>query len=71
MKLLPTALFLAAIATASAAPAAKPKNPLGESPEVVAAGRALYNKTCTMCHGPDGADGDRAPSLNANRRYFR
>jgi len=65
------ALFLTALATASAAPPAKPKNPLGETPEVVAAGRALYNKTCTMCHGPDGADGDRAPSLNANRRYFR
>lgn len=71
MRLLPTALLLTAVTTASAAPTAKPKNPLGETPEVVAAGRALYNKTCTMCHGPDGADGDRAPSLNANRRYFR
>jgi cytochrome c oxidase cbb3-type subunit 3 len=49
----------------------KPKNPLRDGPEVVAAGRTLYNKTCTMCHGPDGAEGDRAPSLNANRRYFR
>ena len=49
----------------------KPKNPLGDSLEVVAAGRALYNKTCTGCHGPDGSEGDRAPSLDANRRYFR
>lgn len=50
---------------------AKPKNPLRDSPEVVAAGRILYNKTCTGCHGPDGNEGDRGPSLNANRRYFR
>ncbi len=49
----------------------KPKNPLGDGLEVVAAGRAIYNKTCTMCHGQDGADGDRAPSLGAARRYFR
>jgi putative heme-binding domain-containing protein len=56
---------------AATAAVPKPKNPLGETPEVVTAGRALYNKTCTGCHGPDGSEGDRAPSLNANRRYFR
>src|SRR5690242_388014 len=49
----------------------KPTNPLGDSPEVIASGRNLYNKTCTACHGPDGSEGDRAPSLDANRRYFR
>ncbi|MEJ7606248.1 MAG: c-type cytochrome [Bryobacteraceae bacterium] len=49
----------------------KPRNPLPEGPEVVSAGRDLYNKSCTMCHGRDGNEGDRAPSLNANRRYFR
>src|SRR5688572_30396109 len=49
----------------------KPKNPLGNSLEVVAAGRVLYNKTCTGCLGPDGTEGDRAPALDANRRYFR
>jgi cytochrome c oxidase cbb3-type subunit III len=36
-----------------------------------AAGRQLYNKTCTLCHGPDGSEGDRAPALAAARRYFR
>ena len=49
----------------------KPTNPLGDSPQVAEEGRQLYNKTCTSCHGPDGAEGDRAPSLDANRRYFR
>lgn len=49
----------------------KPTNPLGDSPAVVEQGRELYNKTCTACHGRDGGEGDRGPSLDANRRYFR
>src|SRR4051794_36473599 len=49
----------------------KPVNPLGDAPAVAEAGRVLYNRTCTGCHGPDGTEGDRAPSLDANRRYFR
>lgn len=61
--------MLAAIV--STAQVVKPKNPLGDGLEVVAEGRTIYNKTCTMCHGQDGADGDRAPSLSASRRYFR
>lgn len=64
-----SALALAAVSAASQV--AKPVNPLGNSLEVVAEGRVLYNKTCTGCHGPDGGEGDRAPSLDANRRYFR
>ena len=62
---------LAIMALCTPAQVAKLKNPLRDGPEVVAAGRILYNKTCTMCHGTDGNEGDRAPSLNANRRYFR
>jgi cytochrome c oxidase cbb3-type subunit 3 len=34
-------------------------------------GRVLYNRSCTMCHGLDGAAGDRAPALGAQRRYLR
>src|SRR5690242_804791 len=49
----------------------KPTNPLGSSPAVAEDGRQLYNKTCTGCHGKDGGEGDRAPSLDSNRRYFR
>ena len=62
-----------ALAAAFAAPGQikKPTNPLGDSPEVAAQGRDLYNRTCTGCHGRDGGEGDRAPSLDANRRYFR
>jgi len=37
----------------------------------VEAGHVLYNRFCTMCHGLDGAVGDRAPALGATRRYVR
>ncbi|MBM3734253.1 MAG: c-type cytochrome [Acidobacteria bacterium] len=35
------------------------------------AGRAIYNKSCTQCHGLNGEAGDRAPALGATRRYLR
>ena len=34
-------------------------NPLGRGAEVVAAGRDIYNKNCTVCHGMEGEAGDR------------
>jgi putative heme-binding domain-containing protein len=34
-------------------------------------GKAIYNRSCTMCHGLDGASGDRAPALGAQRSYLR
>ncbi len=37
----------------------------------VAEGKALYNGTCTGCHGIDGLVGDRGPALAGNRRYLR
>lgn len=47
------------------------RSPLGYGPEVVAAGREIYNAGCTVCHGRDGEAGDRAPALAAARRYVR
>ena len=47
------------------------KNPLGAGPEVVSAGHTLYNRTCTACHGIDGGEGERAPALVGDRRFFR
>jgi putative heme-binding domain-containing protein len=38
---------------------------------VVAAGHTLYNRTCTACHGIDGGEGERAPALVGDRRFFR
>jgi cytochrome c oxidase cbb3-type subunit 3 len=34
-------------------------------------GRDLYNRSCTTCHGLNGAAGDRAPALAAEREYLR
>lgn len=67
---IPSLLALAA-AGICCAQVNKPSNPLGDSPQVAEAGRLIYNRTCTGCHGPDGSEGDRAPALDANRRYFR
>ena len=53
------------------AQAASPNNPLGTGPEAVAAGHVIFNRTCTACHGTDGAEGERAPALVGDRRFFR
>ncbi|MGH8244983.1 MAG: c-type cytochrome [Gammaproteobacteria bacterium] len=37
----------------------------------VTQGREIYNRSCTLCHGIDGTEGDRAPALAARRRYLR
>ena len=50
---------------------APPKNPVGHGPDVVAAGRVAFNRVCTACHGVDGGEGERAPALVGDRRFFR
>jgi putative heme-binding domain-containing protein len=66
-----SSLFLLWAFSAATAQAVHPKNPLGTGPDVVAAGHALYNRTCTTCHGIDGGEGERAPALVGDRRFFR
>jgi cytochrome c oxidase cbb3-type subunit III len=66
---IPALLLMAALALP--AQVIKPKNPLGNGLDVVAAGHSLFNRNCTTCHGQDGAEGDRGPALGAARRYFR
>ena len=46
-------------------------NAVGRGPEAVAGGHALFNQTCTTCHGMDGSEGERAPALVGERRFFR
>ncbi|MFN0169250.1 MAG: c-type cytochrome [Bryobacteraceae bacterium] len=46
-------------------------NPLGLSEAVIEAGRLMYNRSCTACHGLDGDVGDRAPALKGTRRFAR
>jgi 6-phosphogluconolactonase len=33
-------------------------------------GRQIYNRTCTSCHGPDGAGGEMGPALGAPARRY-
>ena len=44
-------------------------NPLAHNEQAIVQGREIYNRTCTVCHGLDGAPGGRAPGLGAGRSY--
>src|SRR5437763_16169091 len=56
--------------TAIAQPQPEPlTNPVGGNEQAIAQGRELYNRTCTVCHGLNGAAGDRAPALGGGRSY--
>jgi cytochrome c oxidase cbb3-type subunit 3 len=51
---------------------AAPENPFRGNEDAIAEGRDTFNRSCTSCHGYDGASGDRAPALAATgRRYLR
>jgi cytochrome c oxidase cbb3-type subunit 3 len=79
MRLVRTAFSILA-ALISAIPAypqrgpakAAPENPFRGDQDAIAEGRDTFNRSCTSCHGYDGASGDRAPALAATgRRYLR
>ncbi|HYM10765.1 MAG TPA: c-type cytochrome [Bryobacterales bacterium] len=74
--MLNTVTWLAAVVLVAAAPAqqrsAPPKkNPLGSSEQAVREGREIYNRSCTGCHGLNGAAGERGPALAGGRDYVR
>jgi len=58
-----------ALAQSPSQPAAKKENPLGASPQVIAAGKDLFNRSCTGCHGVNGGAGERGPALAGDRSY--
>jgi mono/diheme cytochrome c family protein len=43
-------------------------NPLAGNAQAIEQGRDIYNRTCTTCHGPDGAGGEMGPALWRTRR---
>jgi len=45
------------------------QNPTPDNPATVAAGRALYQANCVVCHGPQGV-GDGPAALTLNPRPF-
>jgi cytochrome c oxidase cbb3-type subunit III len=71
IRLVCTLLFIGWTVSATSAQGVHTANPLGKGPEVVAAGQVIYNRTCTGCHGVDGGEGERAPALVGDRRFFR
>lgn len=53
-------------------PSPASQNPFAGNEQAVAEGREVFNRTCTACHGFDGAQGERAPALaTLGRRYQR
>jgi putative heme-binding domain-containing protein len=65
------ALLLAGVIFAAPAQTAQPKNPLGHGVQIVSEGHTIFNQNCTACHGIDGGEGERAPALVGDRRFFR
>ncbi len=72
-KWIAAALLLAPIAASAQPPKPAPgnTNPLGHSEQAIEQGREIFNHNCTVCHGLNGAAGDRGPALGAGRDYSR
>src|SRR5262249_62296108 len=70
-KWMASALFAALIAARAQQPKTAPANtnPLGHTAEAIEQGREIFNHNCTVCHGLNGAGGDRGPALGAGRKY--
>src|SRR4051812_36008937 len=45
-------------------------NPFAGNPQTIAEGRDIYNRSCTSCHGQDGAGGEMGPALGAPARRY-
>ena len=64
------ALLLAPFPAAAQRPADN-ANPLGHSEQAIRQGQEIYDHNCTVCHGLNGAAGERGPALGAGRDYVR
>jgi putative heme-binding domain-containing protein len=70
MKWMAAGLALGPLTLAQQKPAATVEiNPLAHDEQAIGQGREIYNRTCTVCHGLDGAAGGRGPGLGAGRSY--
>jgi putative heme-binding domain-containing protein len=70
------AVLLAALLLACAVPAqaqrqAQPANPMLDNPQAVQQGGDIYAKTCTGCHGPEGAAGEIGPAIVSGEQADR
>jgi len=63
-------LLLASVAAAQPKPGtSETTNPLAGNEKAIIEGHEIYNHTCTVCHGLNGAAGDRGPALGGGRSY--
>jgi putative heme-binding domain-containing protein len=70
MNRMAAAILLAPLTLAQQKPAPSVAiNPLAHNEQAIVQGREIYNRTCTVCHGLDGAPGGRGPGLAAGRSY--
>jgi len=61
---------MAALAQQTSNPPAR-TNPLSGNEQAIEEGHEIYNRTCTTCHGVNGAAGARGPALAGRRGYQR
>jgi cytochrome c oxidase cbb3-type subunit 3 len=47
------------------------ENPFRNNKGAIQEGHALYDRTCTICHGMNGTVGARGPALAGGRNYYR
>src|SRR5947209_18668530 len=47
------------------------ENPFRNNKVAIQEGHALYDRTCTGCHGMNGTVGARGPALAGGRNYYR
>ena len=70
MKWMAAGLLLGPLTLAQQRPAPSVAiNPLAHNEQAIGQGREIYNRTCTVCHGLDGAAGGRGPGLGGGRSY--
>lgn len=48
-----------------------PENPFLDNKQAIQEGHAVYDRTCTGCHGVNGTVGARGPALAGGRSYLR
>ena len=61
---------LALVMIASGLTAVAQSNPFAGNAQAVGEGRDIYNRSCTTCHGADGAGGEMGPALGAPARRY-
>jgi 6-phosphogluconolactonase len=61
---------LALAMTAASLSVTAQSNPFAGDSQAIAEGRDIYNRSCTTCHGADGAGGEMGPALGAPARRY-